>query len=121
MKYILDFIPNKWKWSAVLAIGGVMLGAGLADSIFAVNDADLNQVARGLTIFSAGLTILVLVDNSKKQQEADSIQKDTQQRLEKIEAQLSVIEQSQQLTEQQLKEIKELLVKQSDDKEKTAL
>lgn len=114
MKHILDFIPQKWRMSGILAIGGALLGAGLADSIFAMNHVDLNQIARGLTIFSAGLTILVLLDNTKKQQEADSVQKDTQLRLEKIEAQLSAIQQSQQMTEQQLQEIKGLLVNRSE-------
>lgn len=65
-----NIIPDKWKWTGIVTIGGILIGAGLADCLFAMNQLDLNQIARGLTIFSAGLTIfsagltiLVIMDN----------------------------------------------------------
>lgn len=104
-------IPDKWKWNGIVTIGGILIGAGLADCLFAINQLDLNQIARGLTIFSAGLTILVVIDNSKTQKDTEKIQKETQLRLEKVEDKLSAIHQFQQMTEKQLHEIKELLHK----------
>ncbi|MNJ34761.1 hypothetical protein D3C77_294860 [compost metagenome] len=103
--------PDKWKRNGIVTIGGILIGAGLADCLLAMNQPDLNQIARGLTIFSAGLTILVIMDNSKTQKNTEKIQKETQLRLEKVEEKLNTIHQSQQMTEEQLQEIKELLKK----------
>ncbi|RJE83871.1 hypothetical protein D3P07_23960 [Paenibacillus sp. 1011MAR3C5] len=111
MKQTRNIIPDKWKWNGIVTIGGILMGAGLSDCLFALNELDLNQIARGLTIASAGLTILVVMDNSKTQKEAEHIQKDTQLRLEQVEKKLTAIEQSQHMTESQLREIKELLLK----------
>lgn len=111
MKQALNIIPDKWKRNGIVTIGGILLGAGLADCLFAMNQLDLNQTARGLTIFSAGLTILVIMDNSKTQKNTEKIQKETQFRLEKVEEKLNTIHQSQQMTEEQLHEIKEFLKK----------
>lgn len=111
MKPTTSMISSQWKWNGIVAIGGVLIGAGVADSIFAINRLDLNQIARGLTIFSAGLTILVVMDNSKTQKESELVQKDTQARLEKVENMLNAIHHSQQMTDTQLVEIKELLHK----------
>lgn len=109
MKQILKTIPDKWKWNGIVTIGGILVGAGFADCLFALNQADLNQIARGLTIFGAGVTILVIMDNSRTQKNTENIQKETQLRLEKIENKLHAIQQSQQITEKQLHELKELL------------
>ena len=109
MKQTLHIIPDKWKWTGILAIGGLLIGAGFADCLFGIKQLDLNQIARGLTIFSAGLTILVVMDNSKTQKNAEHIQKETQLRLDKLEDKLHAIHQSQHITETQLHEIKELL------------
>lgn len=111
MKFTLDIVPDKWKWNGIVTFGGILIGAGLADCIFAINQLDLNQIARGLTIFSAGLTILVVIDNSKTQKDTEIIQKETKLRLEEVEVKLNEIHQSQQITEKQLHEIKELLIK----------
>lgn len=109
MKPMFKGIPDKWKWNGIVTIGGILVGAGIADCLLAINQADLNQIARGLTIFSAGLTILVIVDNSKTQKNTENMQKETQLRLDKIEDKLNAIHQSQQLTDKQLHELKELL------------
>ncbi|GAA0135224.1 hypothetical protein YSY43_20640 [Paenibacillus sp. YSY-4.3] len=109
MKQPLNIIPDKWKRNGIVTIGGILIGAGLADCLLAMNQPDLNQIARGLTIFSAGLTILVIMDNSKTQKNTEEIQKETQLRLEKVEEKLNTIHQSQQMTEEQLHEIRELL------------
>lgn len=106
-----NIIPDKWKWTGIVTIGGILIGAGLADCLFAMNQLDLNQIARGLTIFSAGLTILVIMDNSKTQKNTEKIQQEAQLRLEKVEEQLNAIYQSQQMTEEQVREIKGLLKK----------
>lgn len=111
MKETLNIIPDKWKRNGIVTIGGILIGAGLADCLFAMNQPDLNQIARGLTIFGAGLTILVIMDNSKTQKNTEEIQKETQLRLEKVEEKLNTIHQSQHMTEEQLQEIKELLKK----------
>ncbi|MDR0266949.1 hypothetical protein [Paenibacillus sp.] len=111
MKQTLNGIPDKWKWSGILVIGGLLIGAGVSDCLIAIKHLDLNQIARGLTIFGAGLTILVILDNSKTQKDTEKIQKETILRLEKVEDKLNEIHQSQQLTEEQLREIKELLHK----------
>lgn len=110
MKQKLNIVPDKWKRTGIVTIGGILIGAGLADCIIAMNQPDLNQIARGLTIFSAGLTILVIMDNSKTQKNTERIQKETQHRLETVENKLNEIHQSQQMTEEQLHEIKELLL-----------
>lgn len=111
MKPTTSMISSKWKWNGIVAIGGVLIGAGVADSLFAINQLDLNQIARGLTIFSAGLTILVVMDNSKTQKESELVQKETQARLEKVENMLNTIHNAQQMTDTQLGEIKGLLHK----------
>ncbi|WP_019638869.1 hypothetical protein [Paenibacillus fonticola] len=110
MKQTLN-IPDKWKRNGIVTIGGILIGAGLADCLFAMDQLDLNQIARGLTIFGAGLTILVIMDNSKTQKNTEKVQKETQLRLKKVEEKLNTIHQSQQMTEEQLQEIKELLKK----------
>ena len=107
----MAIIPDKWKWNGIATIGGILIGAGLADCLFSLNKLDLNQLARGLTIFSAGLTILVVMDNNKTQKDTQIIQQETQLRLERVEDQLNAIYQSQQITENQLQEIKTLLHK----------
>jgi len=109
MKHPLNFIPNTWKWNAIVTIGGILIGVGLADCVSAINKSDLNQIARGLTIFSAGVTILVVMDSSKTQKQTEKVHHDTQLRLEKVEEQLSELMHAQQLTQKQLTEIKELL------------
>jgi len=109
MKYKL--VSEKLKWSGITTIGGLLIGVGVADCIFAMNSIDLNQIARGITIFSAGLTILVIMDNSKTQRAAEEIQNATHQRLEHVESQLDTIQQSQQKLEAQLDEMKEMLRK----------
>ncbi|MFC6333223.1 hypothetical protein ACFP56_11360 [Paenibacillus septentrionalis] len=117
MKQTASLLSEKWKWNIIATIGGVLLGAGLADCLFALNELDLNQIARGLTIFSAGLTILVVMDNTKTQKISEGIQQENQQRLQSMEIQLQDIQRSQQQTEKQLLELKELLSK-SAEKEK---
>ncbi|MGG4553834.1 hypothetical protein [Paenibacillus humicus] len=109
MNQPLSIILDKWKRNGIVTIGGILIGAGLADSLIALNQLDLNQIARGLTIFGAGLTILVIMDNSKTQKNTEKIQKETQLRLEKVEEMLNTMHQSQQMTKEQLHEIKELL------------
>jgi len=109
MKQTLNKILEKWKWNGIVTIGGLLIGAGCADCLFAINQLDLNQIARGLTIFSAGLTILVVIDNSKTQKDTEKVQKATQLRLEKVEDKLAVILQSQQMSEKQFQEIIKLL------------
>lgn len=109
MKHPLNLIPNTWKWNAIVTIGGILIGVGLADCVSAINKSDLNQIARGLTIFSAGVTILVVMDSSKTQKQTEKVHHDTQLRLEKVEEQLSELMHAQQLTQKQLTEIKELL------------
>lgn len=117
MKQTASLLSEKWKWNIIATIGGILLGAGLADCLFALNELDLNQIARGLTIFSAGLTILVVMDNTKTQKISEGIQQENQQRLQSMEIQLQDIQRSQQQTEKQLLELKELLSK-SAEKEK---
>ncbi|MFC7679092.1 hypothetical protein [Paenibacillus sp. GCM10028914] len=109
MKQLLNIIPDNWKRTGIVTIGGLLIGAGFADCLIAMNPPDLNQIARGLTVFSAGLTILVIMDNSKTQKETEKIQKETQLRLKKIEDKLDAIHQSQQITNTQYLEIKELM------------
>jgi hypothetical protein len=57
----------------------------------AVNHLNVDQLARGLTIFSAGLTIIVLVINTKSQRAAEQVQLETQLQLKRIEQQLEEI------------------------------
>lgn len=109
MKEPLNIIPEPWKRTGILTIGGLLIGAGLADCVIAMKTFDLNQTARGLTIFSAGLTILVVMDNSKTQKQAEKLQNETQLRLERIEDKLNAIHQSHQITNSQYLEIKELM------------
>lgn len=109
MKEPLNIIPEQWKRSGILTIGGLLIGAGLADCVIAMKTFDLNQIARGLTIFSAGLTILVVMDNSKTQKQTEKLQNETQLRLERIETKLDAIHQSQQITNSQYLDIKELI------------
>jgi len=78
-------VQNKWKWNSIKLIGGLLIGAGVADCIIATNTMDLNQIARGLTIFSAGLTILVVLDSAITQRETEQKQQAIEQRLERIE------------------------------------
>lgn len=111
MKRTLNMIPTKWKLNGISVIGGTLLGAGIADCLFAINQLNLDQIARGLTIFSAGLTIMVLIDNAKTQKDTEKVQKDTQLQLEKVEVILNTIHQSQQMNDKQLHDIKELLHK----------
>ncbi|WP_054954828.1 hypothetical protein [Paenibacillus dakarensis] len=109
MKQPLKIILDKWKRTGIVTIGGLLIGAGFADCLIAMNQPDLDQIARGLTVLSAGLTILVIMDNSKTQMETDKIQKETQLQLKKIEDKLDAIQQSQQITNAQFLEIKELM------------
>lgn len=109
MKQPLSIIPEQWKRTAIVTIGGLLLGAGFADCVIAMNSLDLNQIARGLTIFSAGLTILVIMDNSKTQKQTEKLQKEMQLRMERIEDKLNAIHLSQQITNTQFLEIKELM------------
>jgi hypothetical protein len=111
MKYLLNIIPDKWKWNGILTIGGLLIGLGIADCLFAFTQTDLNQIARGLTIFGAGLTILVVMDNTKTQRATEKIHKETQLQLTRVEDQLNAFHESQQMTEKQLHEIKNLLQK----------
>ncbi|MCM3634935.1 hypothetical protein [Paenibacillus camelliae] len=116
MKQPYSLIQDKWKWNVVLTLGGALMGAGIADCLFSLRQMDLNQLARGLTIFSAGLTILVVLDNTKTQKKSEDMQKENQLRLEKVEDQLNAIHHTQQLTEKQLNEIKDLLRQANEDK-----
>ncbi|MGG4340531.1 hypothetical protein [Paenibacillus lautus] len=109
MKQPLNIIPEQWKRTGIVTIGGLLIGAGFADCLIAMNSIDLNQIARGLTIFSAGLTILVVMDNSKTQKQTEKLQKETQLRMERIEDKLNALHQSQQITNSQFLEIKELM------------
>ncbi|WP_433938042.1 hypothetical protein [Paenibacillus lautus] len=109
MKQSLSIIPEQWKRTGIVTIGGLLIGAGFADCLIALSSIDLNQIARGLTIFSAGLTILVVMDNSKTQKQTEKLQKETQLRMERIEDKLTALHQSQQLTNTQFLEIKELM------------
>ncbi len=58
------FKEHKWILNTIMVIGGAFIGAGVADCLMAINQLDLDQIARGLTVFSAGLTVVVLVDNT---------------------------------------------------------
>jgi hypothetical protein len=107
----LNTFYEKWKRNGILAIGGILIGAGIADCLFAINQMELNQIARGLTIFSAGLTILVVMDNSKTQKETENVQKSTLLQLEKVTSALNELQQSQKINENQVQEIKKLLNK----------
>jgi len=109
MNQALVNLMNKWKWNGVFIIGGLLIGAGVADCIISIKKMDLNQIARGLTIFSAGLTILVVMDSSKTQKKAELVQQETQARLKKIEQQLHVIAEAQKMTHTQFADIKKLL------------
>lgn len=101
------FTNQKWVLNLVMIIGGLLIGLGIGDCLNAISPLDLDQAARGLTIFSAGLTITVLVDNTKTQKAAEQIQQETQLQLKNIAQQLDVIYHSQQRTEAQLEEMKE--------------
>jgi len=116
MKNPLNFISNTWKWNVIVTIGGVLIGVGLADCVSAINKSDLNQIARGLTIFSAGVTILVVMDSTKTQKQTEKVHQDTQLRLEKVEEQMNELMHAQQLTQKQLSEIKELLQQSNSEK-----
>lgn len=107
---------HKWVLNTVMIIGGILIGAGVADCVRSFNEVNLDQLARGLTIFSAGVTICVLVDNTKAQKATNKIHQETQLQLKNVEKQLEAILHSQQLTEQQIQEIKERALK---DNEKT--
>lgn len=113
MKHIKQIMSEKWKWHSIAIIGGILLGAGVADCILAVNKQDINQIARGLTIFSAGITILVVMDNAKTQRKNENYQKDTHVQLEVLLNKLNELEHELQQTKQhnqrQLDEIKQLL------------
>lgn len=113
MKQPLNIILDRWKRTGIVTIGGLLIGAGIADCLIALKQPDLNQIARGLTVFSAGLTILVIMDNSKTQKKTEKIQEETQLYLKKIEDKLDAIHQSQHITNTQYLEIKELLEQQS--------
>jgi len=85
------FTQQKWLLNTVMIIGGFLVGSGVADSLLAVNHLNVDQLARGLTIFSAGLTIIVLVINTKSQRAAEQVQLETQLQLKRIEQQLEEI------------------------------
>lgn len=65
MQEPLNIMPEQWKRMRILTLGGLLIEAGLADCVIAMKTFDLNQIASGSTIFSAGLTILIVMDNSK--------------------------------------------------------
>lgn len=109
--YFSNLNKHKWILTGIMVLGGVLIGAGVADCIIAINPLNLDQAARGLTIFSAGLTIVVLVDNTKTQKVTEKIHQETLLRLKNAEEQLEAIYNYQQLTEKQLNEIKKLLQK----------
>ncbi len=102
---------QKWVLNTVMIIGGFLVGAGVADCVMSINELDIDQLARGLTIFSAGLTVVVLVDNTKAQKATEKIQQQTQLQLKNIEKQLEAICRSQQLTEMEVQEIRSCLPK----------
>ncbi|GIP52575.1 MULTISPECIES: hypothetical protein [Paenibacillus] len=108
---------HKWVLNTVMIIGGILIGAGVADCLMSLNQLNVDQLARGLTIFSAGVTICVLVDNTKAQKATNKTHQETQIQLKNVEKQLEAILHSQQLTEQQIQEIKERALK---DNEKTS-
>lgn len=98
----LNSALSKWKWTIINLIGGLLIGAGVADCIIATNGFDLDQIARGLTIFSAGVTILVVLDSAKTQKETEMKQKEVQEKLERIEKLLIEMKKSQKTTSVQL-------------------
>lgn len=97
---------QKWVLNTVMIIGGFLVGAGVADCLMSLNQLDLDQLARGLTIFSAGVTICVLVDNTKAQKATKKIYLETQLQLKNIEEKLEAIYQSQQVTEKEVREMR---------------
>jgi len=107
MKPTLVF--DKWKRHGITVLGGLLIGAGVADAILATNAADLDQIARGLTIFSAGLTILVVHDTARTQKKTELRQQEYQLKLSKIEHMLLEMQQSRKMTEAQQQEILRLL------------
>jgi len=88
-------VRSKWKWNSIKLLGGLLVGAGVADCIIATKSMDLNQIARGLTIFSAGLTILVVLDSAITQRQTELKQQEVRQKLEHIEKLLLEIRQAQ--------------------------
>lgn len=106
------FKEHKWILNTIMVIGGAFIGAGVADCLMAINQLDLDQIARGLTVFSAGLTVVVLVDNTKTQKAAENIQLETQLQLRNIERQLEALSHAQQVTAEQLQEMKNCLTNQ---------
>jgi len=86
-----NIISDKWRRNGIVTIGGILVGAGIADCIYSLNQLDLNQLARGLTIFSAGLTIIVVMDSAKTQRDTEKIQQENQLRLQRVEEQLNEI------------------------------
>lgn len=103
------FKEHKWILNTVMVIGGAFIGAGVADCLMAINQLDLDQIARGLTVFSAGLTVVVLVDNTKTQKAAENTQLQTQLQLKNIERQLEALSHAQLVTAEQLQEMKNCL------------
>lgn len=97
---------QKWVLNTVMIIGGILIGAGVADCLLSLNQLNVDQLARGLTIFSAGVTICVLVDNTKAQKAAQKTHLETQLQLKTIEKQLEAIYHAQQLTEKEVQEIR---------------
>lgn len=97
---------KKWVLNTVMIIGGILIGAGVADCLMSLNQLNVDQLARGLTIFSAGVTICVLVDNTKAQKAAQKTHLETQLQLKTIEKQLEAIYHAQQLTEKEVQEIR---------------
>ncbi|WP_435923435.1 hypothetical protein [Paenibacillus sp. DYY-L-2] len=97
---------QKWALNTVMIIGGFLVGAGVADCLMSLDHLDVDQLARGLTIFSAGVTICVLVDNTKAQKETKKIHLETQLQLKNIEEKLEAIYQSQQVTEREVREMR---------------
>lgn len=89
--YPSTFTHQKWFLNTVMIIGGFLIGAGVADGLLAVKQLSVDQLARGLTIFSAGLTVVVLVINTKSQRAAEQTQQETQLQLKRIEQQLQEI------------------------------
>src|SRR5690606_28962003 len=109
--YFNSLKKHKWILKGIMVLGGVLVGAGVADCLLAIHPVNLDQAARGLTIFSAGLTIVVVVDNTKTQKVTEQVHQETLLRLKNAEEQLEAIYHSQQHTEEQLNEIKKLLQK----------
>ena len=95
----LTVTQHKWLLNIVMLIGGVLVGIGVTDCIMALNQMNLDQGARGLTIFSAGVTILVLIDNTKTQQVTEQTQQETLQQLRKVEALLLTLSPTEQPAE----------------------